>query len=27
MVNENVTLAIPCLRTLGNIVTGDDEQT
>jgi len=27
MRHENVAIAIPCLRTVGNIVTGDDEQT
>mmetsp|Transcript_11035 Transcript_11035/g.18451 ORF Transcript_11035/g.18451 Transcript_11035/m.18451 type:complete len:198 (+) Transcript_11035:1043-1636(+) len=27
MNHENVTLSIPCLRTIGNIVTGDDDQT
>lgn len=27
MNHENVALAIPCLRTVGNIVTGDDSQT
>ena len=25
--HENVAIAIPCLRTIGNIVTGDDSQT
>jgi importin subunit alpha-1 len=25
--HENVAIAIPCLRTIGNIVTGDDNQT
>jgi importin subunit alpha-6/7 len=25
--HENVAIAIPCLRTIGNIVTGDDDQT
>ena len=25
--HENVAIAIPCLRTIGNIVTGCDEQT
>jgi len=25
--HENVAIAIPCLRTIGNIVTGDDHQT
>lgn len=27
MNHENVALAIPCLRTIGNIVTGDDNET
>lgn len=27
MNHENVTLSIPCIRTIGNIVTGTDEQT
>jgi len=27
MTHENVALAIPCLRTIGNIVTGDDNET
>ena len=27
LTNENVAIAIPCLRTIGNIVTGDDSQT
>lgn len=27
MNHENVAIAIPCLRTIGNIVTGDDSQT
>jgi hypothetical protein len=27
MKNENVAIAIPCLRTIGNIVTGDDQET
>ena len=25
--HQNVAIAIPCLRTIGNIVTGDDDQT
>lgn len=25
--HESVTISIPCLRTIGNIVTGDDDQT
>lgn len=25
--HENVAIAIPCLRTIGNIVTGDDGET
>jgi hypothetical protein len=25
--HDNVAIAIPCLRTIGNIVTGDDSQT
>jgi len=27
MKHENVAIAIPCLRTVGNIVTGDDSET
>ena len=27
MRHENVALVIPCLRTIGNIVTGDDNET
>lgn len=27
MNHQNVTVSIPCLRTIGNIVTGDDDQT
>lgn len=27
MNHENVALAIPCLRTIGNIATGDDKET
>lgn len=27
MLNENAAISIPCLRTIGNIVTGDDNQT
>jgi importin subunit alpha-1 len=27
MRHENVALIIPCLRTIGNIVTGDDNET
>ena len=27
MKHENVAIAIPCLRTIGNIVTGDDQET
>ena len=27
MEHEQVSIAIPCLRTIGNIVTGDDSQT
>jgi hypothetical protein len=27
MNHENVAIAIPCLRTVGNIVTGDDTET
>lgn len=27
MRHENVAIAIPCLRTVGNITTGDDKQT
>ena len=27
LTHEQVAIAIPCLRTIGNIVTGDDDQT
>lgn len=27
LVHNNIAIAVPCLRTIGNIVTGDDQQT
>ena len=25
--HENIAVSVPCLRTIGNVVTGDDDQT